>query len=78
MKHLRSGGRVVHLDLDPDRLQLRLDNMDARGVVRAAGQSVADLYRERNPLYRRYEDLRIDCADRTPDEVVGAILEKLR
>ena len=78
MQHLRSGGRIVHLDLDPDRLQHRLDNMDARGVVRAPGQTVADLYWERNPLYCRYEDIRIECGDLTPDGVVSAIVIQLR
>ncbi|MGD8367714.1 MAG: shikimate kinase [Desulfobacterales bacterium] len=78
MAHLRSGGRIVHLDLEPALLQHRLDNMDARGVVRNPGQSVADLYRERNPLYRRYQDIRIDCGTMTPDEVVAAIVEKLQ
>jgi shikimate kinase len=77
MRHLRSGSRVVHLDLEPDRLRHRLDNMDARGVVRAPGQTVADLYRERTPLYCRYEDIRIDCGRRAPDEVVAAIVKKL-
>jgi shikimate kinase len=77
MAHLRAGGDAVHLDLEPSLLQKRLDNMDARGVVRAPGQTVADLYRERNPLYRRYEDIRIDCGIRSPDEVVAAIIDRL-
>ncbi len=75
MTHLRTGAKIVHLDLDPARLQARLDNMDARGVVRAPGQTVADLYRERNPLYRRYEDCRIRCGNIAPEEVVAGIVE---
>jgi shikimate kinase len=78
MAHLRSGGRIVHLDLAPDILHRRLENMDARGVVRAPGQTVADLYRERNPLYCRYEEFRIDCGTMTPDEVVAAIARQLQ
>ena len=77
MGHLRAGAVVVHLDLDPVLLQKRLDNMDARGVVRTPGQTVADLYRERNPLYRRYQDMRIDCGLRLPDELAAAIADQL-
>jgi len=77
MAHLRAGAVVVHLDLDPVLLKKRLDNMDARGVVRTPGQTVADLYRERNPLYRRYQDLCIDCGLRPPDEVAAAITDRL-
>jgi shikimate kinase len=77
MKHLRSGARIVHLDLAPDLLRQRLENMDARGVVRAPGQTVADLYRERNLLYRRYEEIRIDCGAMTPDAVAAAIVGQL-
>jgi shikimate kinase len=78
MRHLGSGGRIVHLDLAPELLQQRLENMDARGVVRKPGQTVADLYRERNALYGRYEDIRIDCGTMTPDEVVASIVRQLR
>jgi shikimate kinase len=77
MAHLRAGAVIVHLDLDPSLLQKRLDNMDARGVVRAPGQTVADLYRERSPLYRRHQDFRVDCAGLSADAVVSTIVGQL-
>lgn len=77
MSHLRNGAVIVHLDLAPSLLKQRLDNMDARGVVRTPGQTVADLYRERNPLYRRYEDMRIDCGVSSPEEVIATIVKEL-
>ena len=77
MTHLHNSAVIVHLDLEPSLLKQRLDNMDARGVVRTPGQTVADLYRERSPLYRRYEDMRIDCGERSPEEVVAAIVNGL-
>ncbi len=77
MAHLGSASSIVHLDLAPDLLQQRIESMDARGVVRAPGQTVADLYRERNPLYCRYENFRVDCGGLAPDEVVAAIVERL-
>jgi shikimate kinase len=77
MQHLRSGGTVVFMDLGPEQLKQRLGDIDARGVIRAPGQSIAGLYRERQPLYDKYSDIRIDCGGLTPDQVVAAMMEQL-
>jgi shikimate kinase len=77
MGHLKKNGIVVHLDLDPARLARRLDNLASRGIVMAAGQTIADLYRERRPLYLKYADITVDCGDRTPRELVKEMLERL-
>jgi shikimate kinase len=77
MAHLGAMGVIVHLDLDAEHLMLRLSNLQTRGVLRAPGQTIADLYRERRPLYRRYAHLTIDCRDRTPDSLVTCIAAHL-
>lgn len=77
MAHLDAMGAIVHLELDAERLMLRLSNLQTRGVLRAPGQTIADLYRERQPLYRRYAHLTIDCRDRTPDSLVNCIVAQL-
>jgi shikimate kinase len=78
MAHLRGAGTtIVHLDLSPVLLQKRMDDMDERGVVREAGQSVADLYAKRAPLYRRYQDVYIRCDGLSTEQVVSAIVSHL-
>jgi len=77
MQHLRSGGTVVFMDLTPEKLEQRLADIDVRGVIRAPGQSIAGLYRERQPLYDKYGDIRIDCGKLTPDQTVSAIIGHL-
>jgi shikimate kinase len=77
MDHLRAGGRVVFLDLSPAALRDRLGDMDARGVTRAPGQSLDDLFAEREPLYRRYADAVVRCDGLGPEPVVRAVLEKI-
>ena len=77
MQHLRAGGMVVFMDLDPDNLAQRLADIDVRGVIRAPGQSIAELYRERQPLYDKYSDISIDCGGLTPDQAVAAIMGQL-
>jgi len=74
MRHLKAGGVAIHLDLDLPSLEKRLTNLDSRGVVRAPSQSLAGLFAERQPLYRRHADLTVDCAGKTHEEVVESIL----
>jgi shikimate kinase len=75
MAHLQSLGRVIFLYLPLEDLLPRLTDLDTRGLVRRPGQSLADLYAERLPLYRRYAHLTIDCRGRTREEVARKICD---
>ncbi|MGD8541370.1 MAG: shikimate kinase [Desulfobacteraceae bacterium] len=77
MAHLGAMGAIVLLELDAEGLMLRLGNLQTRGVLRAPGQTIAELCSERRPLYRRYAHLRIDCRDQTPDALVARIVARL-
>lgn len=77
MAHLKANGVAIHLDIAVERLKRRLEDVDARGVVIAPGQTVAGLYLERLPLYLAYADATVLTDDRTPDQVVGAVLDSL-
>jgi len=77
MQHLKSLGVVVHLDLTCELLQERLRRTDERGVVKDRNQSICQLYAERQPLYRRYADVRVDCEGLKHEEVVSRIIEEL-
>jgi len=80
MAHLKDNGVAVYLYLPVDALERRVTNLDSRGIVMAPGQTFAELYRERQPLYEKYADLTIDCSGLGHDAVVErtiAALEKL-
>jgi shikimate kinase len=77
MQHLKSGGRVVHLDLALDEIEKRLTNFGSRGVVMARGQTLRSLYDQRQPLYRRWADLTVDCAGKTHEQIVDEIVARL-
>lgn len=78
MEHLKKIGTVVYLDTAYPVLEKRLRNIRSRGVVIRAGQTLADLYEERIPLYRRYADLVIEEAGADSEAVVSMILEKMK
>lgn len=73
MEHLQSRGTLLFLDLSLDLLECRIRDMDARGIVRAPGQSLVALFEERMPLYRRYADLTVRCDGKRHDRIVGEI-----
>jgi shikimate kinase len=74
MAHLKAGGLAIHLDITVARLQRRLEDVDARGVVIAPGQTIAGLYAERRPLYLAYADASVATDGLTPEEVTGNVI----
>ncbi len=75
MEHLKSHGYVLWLDLSYDLLERRLGDLDARGVVRAPGQTLKALYEERKPLYSRHAHARLLLDGMNHDEAVQAVLD---
>lgn len=61
MEHLREIGTVVYLKLPLEEVAERLGDLNARGVTLMPGQTLADLYAERVPLYERYAHQVVDC-----------------
>jgi shikimate kinase len=78
MAHLKGYGTVVHLELPLNELKRRLRDLKLRGVVMAEGQTLDDLFAEREPLYRRYAEVSIDCRSGTHEEVLERLLLALR
>ena len=79
MEHLQALGTVVYLRLGEATLERRLKNIFRRGVVmRTPGETVADLYAERVPLYEKYADVVVDCEGQDVEGTVRAVAEPLR
>lgn len=74
MAALRAHGRVVYMDVPLPEIQARVTDLDNRGLSMAAGQTLADLYAERTPLYREHADVTIDCAGLDQEQTVNAIV----
>ena len=75
MQHLQSAGVIVHLELPCAELESRLDDLASRGVVIPPGVSLAELYREREPLYRRWGELTIDCRGKSQIQVAAELAD---
>jgi len=60
MTNLKTLGTVVWMDVPFDELERRLGDIRTRGVVLGPGQSLRSLYEERQPLYQRWADTRLE------------------
>ena len=78
MEHLKSIGTVVYLKLSLQALSKRLGNLKGRGVLLREGQTLADLYDERTPLYEKYADIVIDEEGKDLEASLESLLEILR
>lgn len=77
MEHLHALGTVVYLRLPPEALAGRIRNITTRGIAMAPGETLADVYARRAPLYLQYADRIVDAAGLTPEETVSAVLRAL-
>ncbi len=77
MEHLRQIGTVLYLKLPLEEIADRLGDLNARGVTLMPGQTLADLYAERVPLYEKYAHKTIDCQKRPIREIVHTIVSMI-
>ena len=73
MDHLRENSLIIYLHLGLEELTHRLGNLQNRGVVLKPGQTLADIYDERLPLYRKFADIEIDETGLDLEETVAKI-----
>lgn len=75
MEHYKKTGRVIFLNLPLEELERRLGDLNERGVSLKDGQTLADLYNERLPLYEGYADYVVDCRNKQLREIAREIAE---
>ena len=76
MRHLQSLGPVVRLDCPLAVVLERISHNPERGLAIAEGQTIEDLYLERQQLYIRYADIACN-ATRSPSQCAEWILARL-
>ncbi len=78
MAHLKGMGEVVFIDVPFAEIERRVTNIKTRGIVFHPNETLADVYRERLPLYERYADrtLRVGAGDTIEDTVDSFLRQK--
>lgn len=59
--HLKGLGPMIYLRVPLEELTRRIRNLSQRGIAMEPGQTLADVLAYRDPLYRKYADLIVDC-----------------
>ncbi len=78
MNHLKASGIAVFLHVEMEALLKRITNFDTRGIACSPEQTFAELYQERQTLYKQYGDITIDCANRALEAISTDICDQLR
>ncbi|WP_432823734.1 shikimate kinase, partial [Trichloromonas sp.] len=73
MTHLKRISTIVFLEVDYAEIKRRIRNFDTRGIARAKGQSFRQLFEERQALYRRYAEIRVDGNRLSQEELAEEI-----
>ena len=73
MKHLKAIAQLIFLDVPVAEIKRRIGDTSQRGVVIKPGMTLNGLCEERRPLYLKHTDQTIDCAGKTPDELLSEI-----
>jgi shikimate kinase len=77
MAHLRAHGLLIYLYAPLALIEMRINDMSARGVVRRPYQTLADVFRERDPVYRRHAEITVDRLGASVRTTVLDILTRL-
>ena len=78
MQRLTELGPVIYLQVGMAEIAHRLGDFAARGIACAPGHKLADIYAERVPLYERYAALTVDCEDKSKEQIVDEIAQRLK
>jgi shikimate kinase len=74
---MKASGTVVYLKQSFEVLEPRLSDMKGRGVVLRAGQGLAELFAEREPLYEAYADVTVELGSGTVEENIEKVMRAL-
>ena len=77
MEHLSTLGPVVFLDVPLKTVLERIARNPDRGLAIAPGQTIEDLFHEREALYRRYASVIVNIDNLSPAESATRVLEAL-
>ena len=73
--HMRRLGTVVYLKLSLEEVTGRIRNLASRGIALQPGQTLADVYQYRAPLYERCAHITVPVRGQSLMETVEAVRE---
>ena len=78
MAHMQKNGVIVFVKLSYETIEKRLSNISTRGIAMKKGQTLKDLYDQRQPSYHRWADVIIEADGQDVEETVAALVRQLQ
>jgi len=78
MNHLMDISKIIFLEVNFENILKRIHNFETRGIAKAKNQSLEDLFRERQILYKRYAEIAIDCNHLDQEALAGQLAKFVR
>lgn len=75
--HMRGLGTVVYLQLSLEDVTKRIRNLASRGIALRPGQTLADVYRYRAPLYEKCAHITVPCGGQSLTDTVEEVKRAL-
>ena len=76
MNHLGKKAKIIFLNVDQNEIEKRITNFATRGITKRPGQSFSSLFKERQKLYMKYFDYKVDTTHLTIDATLK-LVEKI-
>lgn len=71
--HMKSEGSLVYLRLSLEAVEARIRNLATRGIAMSPGETLADVFHQRTPLYQQYADYTVDCDGKSAVQIAEEI-----
>ncbi len=72
--HLKEKGIAVYLRISYETMRRRIADIEHRGILLRNGETLKEMFCERQSLYEQYADLTVDCDGRGIEKTVSAIV----
>lgn len=78
MEKLHENGVIVFVKLSYETIEKRLKNISTRGIAMKKGQTLRQLYDQRQPFYQRWADMTLEADDQDIEETMEALVKKIK
>lgn len=78
MEHLKKNSLILFIDVSPEILKNRLNNIKTRGIAADKNEDIDTIYNKRLPLYRKYADYTLNSSGESVETSVEKIIEILK
>lgn len=76
MEHLKLCGEIYYLSLPAEEIKARISNITTRGIAKRPGETIEDVFLQRERLYDQYADVTVDCRGKSLEDTVSEICRR--